>query len=103
MTDPLSVLICVGWAVVTLAGWSLALWHRVTAFRTFRDTRAMRSVLSGFALWMTAFLFSAALIVSVLVDVGTISVTLRSTVFGVGLGAFAAAGVLSGIEPRNRE
>lgn len=100
MSDFINVAIGSVWAFVMFLSYSVVLKRDVRSLQSKHDRRNIRALLTSFALWLTAVLFSTALIVSVLIDVGSAGLSLRGLLFTMGLGAFTGHGVLAALEKR---
>ena len=101
MSDFINVAIGSVWAFVMFWSYSVILRRDVGKFQRKQDGRNVRALLTSFALWMTAVLFATALIVSVLIDVGSAGLSFRGLLFTMGLGAFTGHGILAALEKRS--
>lgn len=100
MSDLINVAIGLVWAGTMLASYSVILRRDIRQVRARQDKRSRRAILTSFAEWLTAVMFSAALLASVFVDVGSVGLSVRGLLFTMGLGAFTGHGVLSALEKR---
>lgn len=88
------------WGGFTVAVWGRVLFNRHRDWTQYHDTRARRSLMAGWALFLTAAASASSIFAAAIAPPG---LNIRSLIVYLALGAFTAAGLYSADEDRTRD
>lgn len=95
MIDPGNFLLGMTWALALFVPWSIALRQALA-----RTPRSRRRIGLAFSLWLSGAALAAAMVTSVVFDIGQAGLTLTTGLAGFGVAGLTVAGWLAAVDGR---